>query len=99
MASLVVSVGICQDLKPITLVPSPNVAALGLYDKIPVNHFSGMPNISIPIHDIVYRDIKVPMIVGAHLQRVHRVCWSSEAKNKEGNSAFDFLENTVLINR
>ena len=33
-------------------LPSPNVAALGLYGEIPVSKFTGMPDISVPIYEV-----------------------------------------------
>lgn len=46
--------------------PSPNVAALGKYGDIPVSTYSGLPNISIPIYNIVSRDISVPISISYH---------------------------------
>ena len=39
-------------------LPSPNVAALGLYGEIPVSKFTGMPDISVPIYEVPVGDFK-----------------------------------------
>lgn len=38
-------------------LPSPNVAALGLYGEIPVSKFTGMPDISVPIYEVPVGDL------------------------------------------
>ena len=35
------------------VLPTPNEAALGKYGDIPVSHYTGIPNISIPIHTLL----------------------------------------------
>lgn len=49
-------------LKP-TLVnfPNPNAASLGMYGQILVNHFTGVPNIEIPVYTLADRDIQIPL--------------------------------------
>ena len=40
-------------------LPSPNVAALGLYGEIPVSKFTGMPDISVPIYEVPVGDFQI----------------------------------------
>lgn len=40
---------------------SPNAAALGKYVEMPVSHYSGLPQIGIPLYELQAKDIKVPI--------------------------------------
>ncbi len=65
--SLVLSTGYSwAQLDPNVIPPSPNVAALGKYGDIPVSPYTGVPNISIPIYEIVSRDISIPITISYH---------------------------------
>jgi YD repeat-containing protein len=46
--------------------PSPDAAALGMYGNIPVSCYTGVPNINIPLHEIKYRDINLPISLSYH---------------------------------
>jgi hypothetical protein len=46
--------------------PSPQVAALGKYGDVPVSLFSGLPNISVPIHTVVEGDLSLPISLSYH---------------------------------
>ncbi|GHT74125.1 hypothetical protein AGMMS50262_06480 [Bacteroidia bacterium] len=50
--------------------PSPNAANLGLYGQIPVSHFTGVPDISIPIHTIQMQEIQLPINLRYHVGSV-----------------------------
>ena len=43
------------------VLPSPNASSLGKYGSIPVSLYTGVPDISIPIHTIKFRDITLPI--------------------------------------
>lgn len=45
---------------------SPNAASLGQYGEIPVSLFTGTPNINIPIYDLSYGNISVPISLSYH---------------------------------
>ncbi len=45
---------------------SPNVAAMNKYTDIPVSHFTGVPNINIPIYTIKEGPITVPVNLSYH---------------------------------
>jgi YD repeat-containing protein len=45
---------------------SPNAASLGIYGAIPVGHYTGVPNISIPIYEIDLDGKKFPINISYH---------------------------------
>lgn len=47
-------------------VHSPTVANLGLYGEIPVSHYTGTPQISIPLYEIRGKQISVPVNLSYH---------------------------------
>lgn len=51
---------------PTVVPPSPNAASLGKYGNIPVSAYTGVPNIDIPIYEIVSGDIRVPISISYH---------------------------------
>jgi YD repeat-containing protein len=51
---------------PTVTPPSPHAASLGKYGDIPVSPYTGIPNISIPVYEIVSGDIKVPISISYH---------------------------------
>ncbi len=57
------------DLNPINF-PSPNASTLGLYGTIPVSHFTGIPNINIPLYTINDGSIEVPLNLSYHLAAI-----------------------------
>jgi YD repeat-containing protein len=46
--------------------PSPNVQAMQKYGDIPISAYNGIPNISVPIYTIKFRDITVPVSLSYH---------------------------------
>lgn len=46
--------------------PSPNASSLGTYGDIPVGHYTGVPNINIPLYEIESGNIKVPISLSYH---------------------------------
>ena len=43
------------------IVPaSPNASSLGIYGNIPVGHYTGIPEIKIPLYEIETRDFTLP---------------------------------------
>ncbi|SEK63878.1 YD repeat-containing protein [Parapedobacter koreensis] len=47
-------------------LPSPNAASLGLYGEYPVSHFTGTPQISIPLHLLQSGEVTVPIVLDCH---------------------------------
>ncbi len=46
--------------------PGPNMAAYAKYVDIPVNHYTGVPHISIPLYTINEGDLKLPISLNYH---------------------------------
>ncbi len=46
--------------------PSPNMQAMEQYGDIPVSTYTGIPNISIPLYTIKFRDITIPISISYH---------------------------------
>jgi YD repeat-containing protein len=40
---------------------SPEVAALGRFGEYPVSYFTGQANISVPLYDVSYKDLSIPI--------------------------------------
>ena len=57
-------------LVPIQNVQSPEIANLGLYGKIPVSLFTGIPDISIPLYELKAGDFTLPISISYHLASV-----------------------------
>lgn len=53
-----------------SLFPPPNTSSLGLYGQIPVDHFSGLPQINIPVYEFKSRDISIPLSLSYHVASV-----------------------------
>ena len=53
-------------LMPKPVLPSPNVASLGKYGDYPVNLFTGLPEISIPIFEAKSGGLTVPITLSYH---------------------------------
>jgi hypothetical protein len=46
--------------------PSPNMQAMEKYGDIPVSTYTGIPNISIPLYTVKFRDITIPISLSYH---------------------------------
>jgi YD repeat-containing protein len=51
-------------------LPSPNATAFSVFGSIPVNLSTGVPNISIPIHEIKEGDFSLPITLNYHSSAV-----------------------------
>ena len=51
------SSNICRDIFPV----SPRAASLGVFGQIPVGNFTGTAQISIPLYEIRYKELSVPL--------------------------------------
>lgn len=47
-------------------VPSPTAVNLGTYGAVPVSHYTGTPNISIPIYELKGKSITLPISLTYH---------------------------------
>lgn len=59
-----------QDKKAYVNFPSPNAASLGIFGTVPVNHFTGIPNIEIPIYELAENDLTIPIALRYHTASV-----------------------------
>ncbi|MEO7991905.1 MAG: hypothetical protein ABI663_20285 [Chryseolinea sp.] len=50
--------------------PSPNAASFSVFGQIPVNNYTGIPNISIPLMEVKEGDISVPVELSYHSSSV-----------------------------
>lgn len=57
-------------LNPVWNVQSPEVANLGLYGKIPVSKYTGVPNIDVPIYTLKVGRMSIPLSFSYHLASV-----------------------------
>ncbi|NER14551.1 hypothetical protein GWK08_13940 [Leptobacterium flavescens] len=49
------------------IVPlSPNAASIAKYGEIPISYFTGLPNINIPVFDIVSTELSLPLSLNYH---------------------------------
>ena len=58
-----------QDL-PNIVPPSPEAAALAKFTDIPVSHYTGLPNISIPFYTISVKGVQIPIQLSYHARGV-----------------------------
>jgi YD repeat-containing protein len=49
-----------------TVPPSPNTASLGVYGQVPISLNTGLPEISVPIHEIKAKDMTLPVDISYH---------------------------------
>lgn len=64
------------------VLPTPNAGALMKYGDVPVSYFTGVPNISIPIHTLQEGGLTVPVSISYHASGIKL----SEASSWVGNS-------------
>ena len=59
-----------SQLQPVRNVPTPTVSTMGTLDNISVGHFTGTPNISIPLYEIEMGNYKLPIKANYNLAAV-----------------------------
>ncbi|HTB25231.1 MAG TPA: hypothetical protein VK711_07660, partial [Puia sp.] len=68
-AAILLNITFCIGQAP-TIVsvvpPSPNVQAMQKYGDIPVSAYTGIPDISIPLYNLKFRDINIPISLSYH---------------------------------
>jgi len=55
-----------KDLTPKVIPPSPNSASLGKFVDAPVGFYTGTPQISVPLYEVVEGDLKLPIKLDYH---------------------------------
>lgn len=58
-----------QDM-PEIVPPSPEAAALGNFVDVPISHYTGLPNISVPIYTISQDGVTIPIQLSYHARGV-----------------------------
>ncbi|MDE1208073.1 RHS repeat protein [Tenacibaculum sp. LAR 2:5] len=61
--------GYTQEL-PTIIPPSPEATSLAKFTEVPVNHYSGLPNINIPIYTIQEKGMTIPINLSYHARGV-----------------------------
>lgn len=56
--------------EPMKNITTPNVASLGTYGDTPVNTYTGQPNVSITLYDVVEDNLKIPLLLSYDLSSV-----------------------------
>ncbi|WP_121326554.1 MULTISPECIES: DUF5977 domain-containing protein [unclassified Flavobacterium] len=59
-----------NDFVPKIVPPSPEAASLGKFVEVPVSHYTGLPNISVPLYTIESGEIKLPIQVSYHARGI-----------------------------
>lgn len=69
---LVFCLSLCikAQIKPVFNVSGPEVSNLGEYGTIPVGHYTGVPDISIPLYNVQIGDYELPISLSYHLASV-----------------------------
>jgi len=55
---------------PVNNIQTPEIANLGMFGTIPVSHYTGIPDISVPLYDIKVGDYVLPVSANYHLASV-----------------------------
>lgn len=61
---------ICGQVKEVRNAPSPEVANLGTFGNIPVGHYTGTPNITVPIYTMKVGNVSIPIQAMYHTSNV-----------------------------
>lgn len=57
-------------ISPVNNIQTPEIANLGVFGTIPVSHYTGIPDISVPLYDIKVGDYVLPLSARYHLASV-----------------------------
>lgn len=55
-----------QDSILVYFLPSPEASTLCKYTEFPVSYFYGLPQINIPLYELTYNDLTVPISISYH---------------------------------
>ncbi|PWJ57065.1 RHS repeat-associated protein [Dyadobacter jejuensis] len=85
--SAVIAQPINTAIKDVSM-PAPNAASLGKYGDIPVGHYTGVPNIGMPIHTITDGPLSYPVSLSYHAGGIkvgEPVSWIGQGWSLSGN--------------
>jgi YD repeat-containing protein len=66
LLTLLTNLGLVAQQTNTIIPPSPDAAALGKYGNIPISTYTGIPAINIPLYDVSYRDVNIPISLSYH---------------------------------
>ncbi|WP_226390528.1 hypothetical protein [Penaeicola halotolerans] len=55
-----------EDYRQNIIPPSPEASSLGKYTEIPVSNYTGIPDISVPVFEIINGDLQLPIMLKYH---------------------------------
>lgn len=55
---------------PVIVPPSPEATSLAKFTEIPISHYTGLPNINVPIHTINFEGLKIPIALSYHARGI-----------------------------
>ena len=67
---LLPGLALAQLISPVYSMPSPEVGTLGTFEEIGVDHFTGLPQVGVPIHEIEAGDYRFRISLGYDLASV-----------------------------
>lgn len=70
MTLLVSSLLFAQDLIPRIIPPAPEATSVFKFSEVPVSTYTGLPSISIPIHEIRCKQLTVPINLSYHARGI-----------------------------
>lgn len=84
-----------QQQIPIKNVPSPEIAGLGEYGKVPVSLYTGVPDISVPIYELKAGNYSLSLAASYHLASVEPNTLITKIKRKKRKQK----QTIILIHR
>ena len=54
--------------KSVVSFPTPEASSLGKYGQVPISLYNGLPQISIPLHTLHYKEFDFPISLSYHAQ-------------------------------
>ena len=67
---LLVALDVKSQIVPVNNIQTPEIANLGMFGTIPVSHYTGIPDITVPLYDITVGDYVLPLSARYHLASV-----------------------------
>ena len=67
---MVGSVAFGQEERVDIIPPSPEATSLAKFTEIPVNHYTGIPNINVPLYEIDFDGLKIPISLSYHARGI-----------------------------
>lgn len=78
------------------VMPDPNAAALGQYGDIPISYYTGVPDISIPIYNLVQGSLSLPVGLSYHASGINLAVPASYVGQGWSLNAGGVISRTVM---